>query len=138
MLIRKAKLQDCESICRLSMTSELRDSLANIDLLSYFRKIVTKSNLFFVAEIKNQIVGFVLAEELLGKCAYVHLITVDNCFRNHGIGGRLMVYLKKKTREKKIDYLFLFAPKKQPNLIKFYKSQNFNKKGDYILFDVND
>lgn len=136
MKIRKAEISDCKKICQLLKTPELIDSLANIDMKDYLNKIAGKNDLFLVAEIEKKVVGFVLGEELLGKCAYAHLMAVDNNFRGKGIGGELMETLKKKAKIKKIDYLFFFAPKENSKLVEFYKNHKFNRKGEYILFDT--
>jgi ribosomal protein S18 acetylase RimI-like enzyme len=136
MNIRKADLRDCESVSQLAKIPELKDALGNSVSKDYFEEIVKKNDYFFVAEENKKIVGFVVAEMLLGKIVFAQLLGVAEKCRGRGIGKNLLDKVKQKAREDEAKYLFLFAPNDNQKTIEFYKSLKFLEGKSYTSFGV--
>jgi len=132
--IRLAKLIDCKFCANLSKIQELK--LANGEFISinYFKNFLDKDNMFLVAEENNNIIGYALGEPMKGKVAHLGLLTVDNKFRNHGIGNQLVNKFEDQCKKKGIKNILLYAPKFNKKTLNFYKKLGFQKGKEHIQF----
>jgi ribosomal protein S18 acetylase RimI-like enzyme len=132
--IRSAKLKDCKKCSELSKIKELKTADNSFISENYFRCFVDTDDMFFVAEEKENVIGYLLGEPLKGNLAFLSLLTVDKEHRNKGIGKKLIDRFKKRCDKKKLNYLVLYAPEFNKKTHKFYKSNNFIQGKKLIQF----
>jgi len=132
--IRLAKLEDCKKCAKLSRIEELRPAQSDFISEAYFHIFVDKDELFFVAEEKEEIVGYILGEPMKGKMANLGLLTISSKVRGKGIGKKLIQTFRKKCDEKGLKYILLYAPKFNKNTLEFYKKCGFKQGKEYIQF----
>lgn len=132
--IRLAKIGDCKKCAELSRIEELRPAGSDFISEGYFRIFVDKDEMFFVAEDKGKIIGYILGEPMKGNLANLGLLTVDNNFRGKGIGKKLVEAFRKKGDEKGLKYLLLYAPKFNKKTLEFYKKCGFKEGKEHIQF----
>lgn len=134
MKIRKAKVEDASEIVRFH-----KNTIKKINSKDYTKKIIdawtkniktfklkkrlknNKNRIYFVAVLKNKIVGFILIdkEEKIIRALYTH-----HKFQRQGIGKKLL-----KKGEEKLKKLGVKKSKMHCSItaIPFYKSQGYKK-----------
>ena len=97
IVIREAEVYDIKTILELSQKS-FNEYPA--DLLE--EKLLNKNYITYVAQIDNQVVGFVLVDRSGAKYDVgIRAIVVDVNFRNHGIGTKLIQSVEELAKEYK-------------------------------------
>lgn len=97
IVIREAEVYDVKAILELSQKSFEEYP---INLLE--EKLLDKNYLTYVAQLDNQIIGFVVVDKSdLKLNVAIRLIVVDVNFRNHGIGTKLLEEIEKFAKENK-------------------------------------
>lgn len=141
---RKAKKEDFDSIRKLAnqlwdtekiFSENIQDSYyisekTNKKLMS---DIVSRKNIFLVAELENEIVGFIEGniiddlEAYREKIAYINRLVVDKSYRKNGIGKLLIDDFSKRVKQKGCKYLKLNAFEKNIPAIECYKKYGFEE-----------
>ena len=142
MLIRKATLKDLQRIQELN--NELFDlELANFDKYlikdwplsnegkQYFEKAI-KESFVVVAEINNNIVGYLLGEEsnipyYNFKIAELCNMCIDSNYRKQGIGNALYKVFEKSFKEQGVTHFIVTASFKNESAKAFYKKMGFEE-----------
>ncbi|MFX0095239.1 MAG: GNAT family N-acetyltransferase [Candidatus Hodarchaeota archaeon] len=95
------------------------------------------SEICFVAEIKNQIIGVLVATETIhntslgvipGNTRVIHLeeLYVHPEYRNQQVGTKLLSRMFSEAKKRKVDHFLLYsATKDWRKIIKFYERQGF-------------
>lgn len=91
------------------------------DILDYF-----PHNMVLVAEHDNRVVGFVIAEKLVGNGALIQLRVVDKKYRGHGIGTELSDYTEQVMRDLGIEWFLSYAV---PQVAAFHKKRGASSSG---------
>ena len=142
MLIRKATFKDLQRIQELN--NELFDlELANFDKYlikdwplsnegkQYFENAI-KDSFVIVAEINNNVIGYLLGEEsdipyYNFKIAELCNMCIDSNYRKQGIGNALYKEFEKSFKEKGITHFIVTASFKNENAKAFYKKMGFEE-----------
>ena len=132
--IRHAALKDCKKCAGLSKIEELKPVIGSYIPERYFKLFVDKDKMFFVAEYNNKIVGYILGEPMKGRLANLGLLAVDKKFRGKGIGKKLVEAFRKRCDKKKLNYMWLNAPKSNKKTLEFYRKCGFKEGKEHILF----
>ena len=85
MKIRKAKLKDCDKVHELCKTKELINPNGKPPKKWWIESFVKENQIFFVAEEKNKIAGFIIGERTTGNVALLQILFVRKNFRRMGI-----------------------------------------------------
>ncbi len=123
--IRLARIDDCLICSELSKIEELMIANGSYVSEDYFKNFVDSDELFFVAEIDNNIVGYILGEPIKGNLAFLGLFTVEIKHRKKGIGKNLINTFSKKCKSKGLLEIIFYAPSFNKDTIEFYKKQGF-------------
>ena len=123
-IIRKAIIYDTTSI------SELNKKCLPIyySYVEYLLLITSPTYLVLVAEINNEIIGYMVGEfHSSNKNFHILSIGVDDKVRSKGIGTYLINKLIIDIKEKKYDNITLFVHDENEKAIKFYIKNDFVK-----------
>ncbi|MBQ7797569.1 MAG: tRNA (adenosine(37)-N6)-threonylcarbamoyltransferase complex dimerization subunit type 1 TsaB [Clostridia bacterium] len=97
LIIREAEVYDIKAILEL-----YKNSFNEYPLNLLEQKLLAKGYVTYVAQIDEQLVGFVVADNAGAKYDIgIRLIVVDINFRNHGIGTKLITTIENLAREHK-------------------------------------
>ena len=135
IIIRKAESQDAKTLETIATeTEETNFKDGTVHRSEYFN-VAIKYGVVFVAEIENQIVGFILGDAfettLLSELTY---FVVRDESRNKGIGKKLMDAYLQECRNRNIKRISLFAPTYNKRTHKFYENSGFDREKEYVLF----
>ena len=149
MKIRKATKRD------LNRLNELQIGLANYEYLlcrtlkqpdsekkkykdNYKKKMRRKDCIFFVAEDKKKIIGYILGEietpehpHIYNKRGYIVDAFVEREYRRKGVGEKLFKQLIKWFKSKKIKWIKVAVYANNFNSYKFWQSMGFR---DYVIW----
>lgn len=129
MEFRNATKKDFAQVIHLGRIPEFTTPVDK----KYLRRFLA-NGVFLVAQVKGEIVGFALAEPMLGEFMWLDAITVRKDKRGKGIGKLLMVKMKEELKKRKVKEIYLMAPKFNKKTIKFYESLGMNKGKEFIEF----
>ena len=142
MVIRKAKLKDLQRI------QELNNELFELELASFDKYLIKdwplsdegrkyfegaiKESFVVVAEIENQVVGYLLAEEsdipyYNFKIAELCNMCIDSNYRKQGIGNALYKEFERFYNEQGISHFIVTASFKNESAKAFYKKMGFEE-----------
>lgn len=133
MRIRPQRVNDQKQISKLyyKLHSEIKEQK---DVPT---KVFKASNKLFVAEEKNEIVGFVWVTFYQygdNKVGYIEELYVDEKFRNKGTGGTLVNKAISYLRGFQTNVVFVSVSTEDQNSIGFYKELRFKKcRGDWLF-----
>lgn len=126
MNIAGATENDLNSCEELSKIKEFEFPSGGTPTVDFFKRYIDPT-FFLVARKNDEVVGFILGEELKNKVAMVWYLTVKDSFRGKGIGSNLVLEFEKRSKEKGIEWLILYAPTFTENSVNFYKKHGFNR-----------
>ena len=98
LIIREAEMWDIKAISELDK-SNFTSSWDNNMLESI---LFSKSNRIYVAEIEQQVIGFVVAENDIDEYN-ISRVVVDKNFRNHGVGSKLISYIENLAKRSQMN-----------------------------------
>lgn len=125
--LRNYKDSDYDSVRKNLEESDLIDTIRDTrERLK--KKIQRDSGSIIVAEADGRVVGNILFIED-GWCAYLFRLAVTKEYRGKGLGERLTIEAEKRLRIRGVKKISLFANEKSPELIEYYRKQ------DYIPMD---
>lgn len=127
MKIRKAKLEDCNSVYEISKIPELLTATGEECPVWYFESFVKEKQIFFIAEEKNKIIGYILGERITGNICIAHLMAVIPSYQNKGIGKKLLKSLEKECKKRKLTWVVLYGYENNPKTISFLVKNKYNK-----------
>lgn len=143
ILIRKASIDDFNSIQKLSLQLEKAEypfdsnlkKECNLDerLVEKTKKDLNdKEKIYLVAEIDNEIAGFIAGEVLdkwfyKEKVAMLNYICVDKKYQNNGVAQCLLGEFQKIMKLKGSKYLRLNAFSHNEPAINFYEKNDFSE-----------
>ena len=145
MLIRKAKKQDLKQIAKLDLILAMEISqkdffkkdetiLKKMEKPYLYRDFKNKNNIFFVAEDKNQIIGFTgghiktnLKFFKIKQVGFIREVYVKPSYRHHGLGQKLMREIIKWFKSKNIKVAQLTVLTNNKPAMKFYQSMGFEE-----------
>ena len=97
ILVREAEVYDIKTILELSQKSFIEYPLNLLE-----EKLLNKNYITYVAQIENELVGFIVVDKSDLKINIsIRLIVVDVNFRNHGIGTKLIETVENLAKEHK-------------------------------------
>ena len=97
IVIREAEVYDIKAILNLCETAFNECSLESLE-----NDMLNKNYITYVAQIDEQIVGFIVVDKTdLKNNTNINLIVVDTNFRNHGIGTKLIECAEMLAKENK-------------------------------------
>ncbi len=148
MKIRKVLISDFEDILRLQLQLEDTEVVFDNNLVKHCydtkegrnklkKRIRSKSNIFFVMEDDNKIVGFIDGNVpddewwYKEKVAYINHLCVDSSYRKKGIAIELMAEFEKVAKELGAKYLRLLAFPDNKPAVSFYKKNGFTEYSIY-------
>ena len=148
MNIRKVLISDFEDILRLQLQLEDAEVVFDNNLVSHFydteegrkklkKRIRSKSNIFFVMEDDNKIVGFIDGNVpddewwYKEKVAYINHLCVDSSYRKKRIATELMGEFEKSAKELGAKDLRLLAFPNNKPAVSFYKKNGFTEYSIY-------
>ena len=141
MNIRKAEENDLRGVVDIFITEFLKEPFKEIwskeNALKKVKKYFKESNIL-VAEINNEIVGFIISSTYLfydGNRGYIEDICVKEEFKKKGIGTKLMQKAEDYFKEKGIKTFNLMTSKKN-DVFKFYEKLGY-KETHLVLFEKN-
>ena len=148
MKIRKVLISDFEDILRLQLQLEDTEVVFDNNLVNHFydaedgrkklkKRIRSKSNIFYVMEDNDKVIGFVDGNVpndewwYKEKVAYMNHLCVDSSYRKQGVATKLVSEFEKSARELgAIDIRLLAFPNNKP-AISFYKKNGFSEYSVY-------
>jgi len=133
--IRPARNDDCKKCAEFSQINELRTAGGRYISEEYFRECVDDDEMFIVAELDEEVVGYILGEPMKGNIAYLSLLTVSGNHRGKGIGKKLINAFLKRCEKKSLSYISLYAPKFNEKTITFYENCGFTRGKDHMQFE---
>lgn len=117
-MIERAKIEDLDNIFEISSQffdwekSQLEECLKDENII------------FFVQKNKEEIVSFLIAQNLVDSFNILLIATKTDCQKT-GIGTRLLKELEDVAKKQKIEKFWLEVKNTNSNAIKFYEKQNF-------------
>ena len=142
MRIRKAIKKDFKDIAEISKTEFSRppyyETWSREDSLKKIRDYIKKRSKIFIAEINNEIVGYVIFNHLIahdGIEVYIDEIVVSKKFQGMKIGYSLFKKIEEDAYRKKSKQISLFVFNKC-RAFNFYKKLKFKEDG-YISLMKN-
>jgi ribosomal protein S18 acetylase RimI-like enzyme len=136
VLIRDAKEEDLPICEKISKVPELQTPEGDYPNSRYLKAFLNK-NFFLIAEVDNEVVGYLAGEVLNGGVIYLNCLVVKKEFRGRSIGKKLLIEFKKRAKEMNLRVILFFAPKANKRTIKFYEKCGFLKGKEYYLFSKN-
>nr|WP_263314670.1 GNAT family N-acetyltransferase [Mammaliicoccus sp. Marseille-Q6498] len=141
MLIRDKKDSDIESIAKVHYESWMSTYkgilpdhyLDNITLESYIEKRHIFNAPCLVAEVDDQVVGFLMYskdkdEDTSDKCGEIMVIYLLEAYQNSGIGTELMQEAERRM-SKDYDQLSVWVVEQNIQAVNFYEKFGFKKDG---------
>lgn len=98
----------------------------NLNQDSLKKALKTKEKVILVARSEEKIIGFILIAFDRGGGTHCSWFGVDENFRNHGVGSRLMREIEKLAQRRKCHFIYFWTENR--NNIKFYQ-----KRGYYLV-----
>lgn len=125
MKIRKAKKTDAEALAILAKNN-LHEGFSKSSFLS---TIENENAIVLIAQIKNEIVGFLVSYfDVYGESELLQ-IAVDNNFRKNHIGKTLLLELIKNLKDNNIKSIFLEVRESNVTALSFYSYFGFVELG---------
>ena len=145
MKIRKAKIEDFNEIYKIGLkTKELQVSSDEpfMDKEDLKLRIKNKKHIFLLAEDKNKIMGFILANiedtdrPLKNKYACMIYLAITPEFRRKGMATILYKELEAKLKSMQITHVYGWAnTESDGSIIKFMENQKFKRGHQYLWMD---
>jgi ribosomal protein S18 acetylase RimI-like enzyme len=109
-MIRIANLNDIPIINNICNSNQaLVSTKDDADYTSWLTAHVNSDSLFYVYEIDNSVVGFILSEKLVHNGLMVWMSGVFDKYNGKGIGIKLYEYTEKKSREINIKWMLCYG-----------------------------
>ncbi len=122
---------------------EVDRKISGMDRAVTYRDLVRKGlggevDMSFVAEVNNQLVGFILAyltyvREELSEACVIQIFGVDPIYRKQGVATRLIQALMERCGGKKIKLIRVMLAERDGDLQGFFKRLGFER-GRYIEY----
>lgn len=134
MKIRKANLKDCKAVYEMCRIPQLVNPSGEPPKLWWIKSFVKEKQIFFVAQEKERIVGFILGERTCGDIGYLWMLAVKPEFQGKGIGKKLFLIAEEECKRKKLKAILLYGYEKSPRALKLIKSLKYEKGRKYYEF----
>ena len=82
-------------------------------------------NYFLVAELDNKVIGCIIGEKLKMKGSVIWLFVVEDKYRDHGIGSKLIEQFEIRAKAKGAKWILVYASLYDEGTVKFYKKHHF-------------
>ena len=121
MRIRKATKKDLPACAKMSRIPEFTYlyRVSDKKAVAYLKEYVDEG-FMLVAEEKGRVMGFMIAEPMLGSFSFVDVIVVAAEMRGKGIGKKLFQETCKLLKKEGVRGLYLVAPKFNKKTLQFY------------------
>jgi len=133
--IRRAKLRDAATIYKIGMSTDAFAVSRNIKFFSLgeLKEFARKKNcIFLVAEVKNVIVGFIIAFVMSKDWIIIDNFYVLPKFRHHLVGTAIVKEVEKIARKRKVDYISLIVKADHTALRKFLKKKKYEETTRFV------
>lgn len=88
-----------------------------------------------VAEVEGRIVGQILMVPYGGHVAFLFRLTVDQNYREKGVGSTLLESAEKLLKKKGLKEIALFVNDDKENLKEYYKKRDYQSSGNkFVVF----
>ena len=134
MKIRKANLKDCKEVWEMCKIPQLVNPSGEAPKIWWIESFVKEKQIFFIAEEKKEIVGFILGERTCGQIGYLWMLAVKPEFQGNGIGKKLFLSAEKECKRRKLKAILLYGYEKSPKAIKLIKNLGYEKGRKYYEF----
>jgi ribosomal protein S18 acetylase RimI-like enzyme len=127
IIIRKAKLSDCDAVYNFGKSDELKNPNGEAPKRWWIEAFVKEKQYFYIAEDSKAklMVGFILAERTTGDVMLIQEVFVRAEYRSKGIGDKLIKTVEKEARKIKIKAILLYAYAENSKTLKFYKKEKY-------------
>lgn len=96
------------------------------------KKLTRDADLFWVAEIDEEIIGAVLGG-FDGRRGLMYHLAVNDAYRKNGIGSMLVEALEQRLREKGCIRCYLLVTRNNEDAIQFYEQRGWKKMEEYVF-----
>jgi ribosomal protein S18 acetylase RimI-like enzyme len=134
MIIRKATLKDCREVWNMCAIPQLVNPSGEPPKIWWIESILKEKQIFFVAEEKKKIVGFVIGERTCGDIGYLWMLAVKPEYRRRGIGKKLFLAAEKECKRRKLKAILLYGHEKSKKTIKLIQDFGYEKGEKFYEF----
>lgn len=135
MKIRKTTLKDVKACHELaSKMPELLDAEKEPVPIGWIASFVKEKQIFFVAEEKGKIAGFIMGEIMTGKIALLWLIGVDKNYQDQGVGKKLVESFEEEIKKHGAKAIVLYGFKGNRKTITFWEKNRYIRSSEMIEF----
>ncbi len=137
VIVRPMEPEDIDGIL------EIDRKISGMDRAITYQGLVQKGlggevDMSFVAEVKDQVVGFLLAHlsyvrEELSEACVIRIFGVDPAFQRKGIASKLIQTLIERCRAKKIGLIRVMVAERDGDLQGFFRRLGFER-GRYVEY----
>ncbi len=100
--------------------------------LEWLNKRKKEDDLFFIAEIEDKKIGFVILQKNFAIGSKLHFLSVKKDFQHKGIGTSLIKKAEEETKKLGKKRIFLYTHQKNFDAIKLYSKLNYYVNGIFI------
>ncbi len=126
MKIEKATKEDLNSLLLLEAKT-FKSSESPLSKRAFNYHIKNKKNLFYVAKIENNLIGYILILFPRGEYARIYSLAIDFNFKSLGIASKLLSCSLQKIKEKNKKGVVLEVKIDNTPAINLYKKFNFSE-----------
>ena len=136
MKIRKAKKKDDEKILELlNSDPNLSDSDGEENSTNDVKELFRKPNIMFVYEKAGEIIGLITGVFYKkAKKIYLYHLIVDNKNRRKNIASKLINYVEKLGRKKKVSLIFFYSEVENKKMQRFAKKKRYKRGKKFLYF----
>jgi ribosomal protein S18 acetylase RimI-like enzyme len=134
--VRRLKAKDAKTA--VALVEQFAGKAVSSEYLKEF--LASPTNYLIVAEIENNLAGFLLAHALQrlkqeSHKMFIYEIDVGETYRRKGVGTALIQYILEIVRQEKMMNAFVFTSHSNKGAVEFYKSTGGRiANGDDLMF----
>ena len=98
-MIRPATKEDLPACEQIGQIKEFKNPYEEYANDAKFMENYLDENFFLVAEDDDEIIGYIIGEELKGKGVMIWYVTVKEKMRGKGVGKKLLLEFEKRDRK---------------------------------------
>ncbi|MCL1902051.1 MAG: GNAT family N-acetyltransferase [Alphaproteobacteria bacterium] len=132
IIVRLAEPRDFKAVQDIQVEGELLTGESPIAIIDMENKINDPRGVFGVAEIDNEIAGFIFGDKLTGRWSTVSYFVVSKKHRGTEVYKLLGEWFVDKVKEMGSKFVVMYADAENEKLVNFYKHFGFVAGGNYI------
>lgn len=135
MIIRNAEKKDLLKCEELSNIPELQWASWWYYDVEFLERYFTDTCIFLVTEENEEVIWYILGEQVVGKWSIVWSISVDENHRWKWIGQKMVEEFQNILHQRGGEWMNLIWKADEPRLKHFYKKCGFDCGNNYIEYD---